>query len=147
MIYVGVDPGKRGGYASIYEDCVETFPWDDVFFISHMKSLLATGESIVACVEKVGAFKGQGVTSMFNFGKSAGYIEGVLSALGIPYQLVPPQVWKREFSLIGKDKKASVATCKRLFPDVQLLPTSRSKVDNDGMAEALLMACYASRKF
>ena len=147
MIYVGVDPGKRGGYASMYEDCVETFPWDGVFFISHMKSLLATGESIVACVEKVGAMPKQGVSSTFSFGKAAGYIEGVLSALGIPYQLVPPQVWKREFSLIGKDKKASVATCKRLFPDVQLLPSNRSRVDNDGMAEALLMACYASRKF
>ena len=147
MIYVGVDPGKRGGYASIYDDCVETFPWDDVFFISQMKSLLATGESIVACVEKVGAFKGQGVTSMFNFGKSAGYIEGVLSALGIPYQLVPPQVWKREFSLIGKDKKASIEVCKRLFPGLNLLPTSRSKVPSDGCAEAALICMYAKRHY
>jgi crossover junction endodeoxyribonuclease RuvC len=102
---------------------------------------------IVAAVEKVGAMPGQGVTSMFHFGKSAGYIEGVLTALGIPYQLVPPVKWKRAFSLVGKDKKASIETCRKLFPELDLKRTERCRTDSDGKAESALLACYAMRHF
>ena len=150
MIYIGIDPGKSGSYAIIAESetgkAVFAYPWDDMFFAMEMASIMQRkAEGIVAAVEKVGAMKGQGVTSMFSFGKNAGFIEGVLTALGIPYQLIPPKKWKGEFGL-NSDKAASVAVCKRLFPDVDLRPTSRCRKDSDGMAEALLMAEYARRK-
>lgn len=122
-------------------------PWDDEFFVQDMKCLVATKERIVAAVEKVGAVHGNGIVSMFNFGKNAGYIEGVLTALGIPYQLVPPAKWKKEFSLIGKDKQASIMTCHRLFPDIDLKRTERCRTDSDGLAESSLLAEYARRKF
>ena len=152
MIYIGVDPGKSGGYAVIGSDgSAKAYPWDDERFVSHMKGATIMrdmeGHKLVACVEKVGAMPGQGVTSMFNFGKSAGYIEGVLAALGVSYQLVMPKRWKAEFTLNGKDKAASVEVCRRLFPEVNLRPTPRCRKDSDGMAEALLMAEYARRKF
>lgn len=151
MIWVGVDPGARGGYAIIAESetgkAVFAYPWDDMFFAMEMASIMQRkAEGIVAAVEKVGAMKGQGVTSMFSFGKNAGFIEGVLSALGIPYQLIPPATWKREFSLIGKDKRASIAVCKHLFPAVDLKRTDKCKTDSDGKAESLLLAEYARRK-
>ena len=156
MIYIGVDPGKKGGYAIIRivperEDDVRVFAWDDRLFIEEMRGVAALAqefpEKCVTCVEKVGAHPGQGVTSMFTFGQGFGYILGVLAALEIGVQLVPPGTWKKEFSLIGKDKAASVAVCKRLFPGVDLRPTEKCKKDSDGMAEALLMAEYARRKF
>lgn len=152
MIWIGVDPGKNGGYALISKSetgqAVFAYPWDDNFFAMEMASLMQFKEhGIVAAVEKVGAMPGQGVTSMFNFGKSAGYIEGVLSALGIPYQLVPPNKWKKEFSLIGKDKQASIMTCHRLFPELDLKRTERCRTDSDGKAEATLLAEYARRHF
>ena len=146
MISIGIDPGKSGGYAWIWGETVRTMPWDDLFFIQDMKCLAATGEPLAACVEKVGAMPGQGVTGMFNFGKSAGYIEGALAALGIPYQLVMPKRWKAEFTLIGKDKAASVAVCRKLFPESELRRTARCRKDSDGMAEALLMAEWCRRK-
>ena len=155
MIYAGVDPGKKGGYAVIRivperEDDVRVFAWDDRLFIEEMRGVAALAqefpEKCVACVEKVGAHPGQGVTSMFTFGQGFGYILGVLAALEIGVQLVPPGTWKREFSLIGKDKAASVEACKRLFPGVDLRPTEKCRKDSDGMAEALLMAEYARRK-
>lgn len=40
----------------------------------------------------------------------------------------------------------SFEVCRKLFPDVSLLPTSRCKKSHDGMAEALLMAEYARRR-
>ena len=150
MIYVGVDPGAKGGYAVISKSetgqAVFAYPWDDTFFVMEMNALLRTGNGIMAAVEKVGARPGQGTVSMFNFGKSAGYIEGVLSALGIPYQLVPPAKWKKEFSLIGKDKKASIETCRKLFPELDLKRTERCRTDSDGKAESVLLAEYARRK-
>ena len=150
MIWIGVDPGKAGGYAVISKSdtgqAVFAYPWDDNFFAMEMASLMQFKEhGIIAAVEKVGAMPGQGVTSMFNFGKSAGYIEGVLSALGIPYQLVPPAKWKKEFSLIGKDKQASIITCRKLFPELDLKRTERCRTDSDGKAEATLLAEYARR--
>ena len=154
MIYVGVDPGKKGGYALIIaeeekiDNGVYVYPWDDNEFPAKMRGIkqLADNPVIVACVEKVGAHPGQGTVSMFSFGQSYGFILGVLAALGIGVQLIPPGTWKKEFSLIGKDKAASIEVCKRLFPGVNLLATDKCRKDSDGMAEALLIAEYARRK-
>ena len=147
MIYIGIDPGASGAFAVLDENGAHVFPWGSegfkrVLLIARSK---ADGQ-VMACVEKVGAMPGQGVTSMFSFGKNAGYIEGVLEAIGIPYQLVSPQKWKKEYSL-GSDKKQSIEVCKRLFPDVSLRRTDKCRKDDDGMAEALLMAEYARRHF
>lgn len=149
-IYIGVDPGKNGGYAVIEDSDISVKPWDDTGFAVDMANCkfeieCRKRDKIIACVEKVGAMPGQGVTSMFSFGKSAGYIEGVLTALGIPYQLVMPRRWKGEFGLNGK-KENSIEVCKRLFPDVELRASNRCRKDSDGMAEALLIALYAKRK-
>ena len=98
-------------------------------------------EQIYAVVEKVGAMPGQGVVSMFNFGKSAGFIEGVLAAFGIEILLVPPQKWKKAYDL-GSDKQKSIEKCQEMHPELSLLPTSRCKKPSDGMAEAVLIAEY-----
>ena len=87
---------------------------------------------------------GQGVVSMFNFGQNFGFIQGVLKAYEIPFELVPPQKWKKEFS-VTSDKNTSIEVAKRLFPGVNLKATEKCKKDHDGMAEALLMAEYARR--
>ena len=152
MIYIGVDPGKSGAWARIRtypngQVDVMVFPWDDAAFVDFMRDEPVEMENIVAAVEKVGAMPHQGVASTFNFGTSYGYIQGVLSACGIGYQLVPPAVWKREFSLIGKDKRASVDACKRLFPGVNLFPTEKCRKESDGMSDALLICLYAKRHF
>lgn len=154
MIYIGCDPGKKGGFAIIEQDesgqqTVKVFPWDDNEFVYRMR-LLAENEDarrsgIVAAVEKVGAVHGNGIVSMFSFGRSLGFIEGVLHGCWISYQLVPPNVWKKSFSLIGKDKQASIDTCKRLFPGINLLPSDRCRKDSDGMAEAALIGLWAMR--
>lgn len=144
MIYIGIDPGKKGAFAWVGEGESEVRPWDEDNFIGMMDYLKANGDC-VACLEHVSAMPGQGVTSMFTFGQNFGFIQGVLKAYGIPFELVRPQKWKKEFSVTG-DKNSSVAVCKRLFPGVSLLRTDKCRKDDDGMAEALLMAEYARRK-
>ena len=152
-ISIGIDPGKTGGYAVIREELdgsvnAESYIWDNDGFIDTMRDISKDarmlGWDVVCAVEKVGSMPGQGVKSVFSFGHSAGYIEGALHALGIPYQLVPPRVWKKTFSLTN-DKKLSIEVCKRLFPNVDLRATDRCRTDSDGKAESLLLALHAKR--
>lgn len=153
-IWIGVDPGAKGGMAAIYTDengtqKVAVAGWNNELFINFCKSFKqiaeAKDEQIVAAVEKVGAVHGNGIVSSFSFGKNAGFIEGVLSTLNIGYQLVPPKKWKDAFSL-NSDKAKSIEVCKRLFPDVSLKRTERCKTDSDGLAEALLICEWCRRK-
>lgn len=152
MIYIGIDPGALGGLSAIDENnkiifAVKMSRENLVNYIKYIHNdIIERNDAVIACVEKVGAMPGQGVTSMFSFGKSAGFIEGVLESFAIPYQLVPPNTWKKSFSLINKDKKASIETCKQLFPGVNLLPTERCRKESDGIAESLIMALFAKRK-
>ena len=146
-LFIGIDPGKAGGIAYIDTEykIAGTEPYSDKALIDLCRDVRQTS-TVVCCLEKVGAMPGQGVVSMFSFGKSVGYIKGVLEAFGIPYQEITPQKWKREFSL-NSDKAASAEVCNRLFPDISLLATPKCRKPHDGMAEALLMAEYARRKF
>lgn len=105
----------------------------------------ALGEECRCCLERVNAMPGQGVTSMFKFGENFGFIQGLLTAYAIPYELVLPRKWKKEFQITG-DKNTSIEVCKRLFPNVSLRRTDRCKKDSSDFAEALLMAEYARRK-
>lgn len=142
--YIGIDPGKSGALAVMYPNgSVETVPFNAANYVDVLGGM--ADNEVICCVEKVNAMPGQGVTSMFNFGHNLGFIEGVLQANGIPYQLVPPQTWKKEFSL-SSDKNKSIEVCQKLFPNVSLLATERSRKPNDGIAEAVLMAEYARRK-
>lgn len=144
MIYIGIDPGKDGALAQIGPEGIAVVPYDPETY-AHILTLAGSANGCVACLEHVGAMPGQGVTSMFSFGENFGFIQGLLTACGVPYQLVRPQRWKKEFGISGKNE--SIAVCKRLFPEVSLRRNARCKNDHDGMAEALLMAEYARRKF
>lgn len=145
MIYIGIDPGKSGAMAILWPGGnVETIPFDPIAYIHALHKATNT-ERCVCCLEHVTAMPHQGVTSMFNFGANFGWIQGILDTFGVSYELVRPQKWKKEFS-ITKDKNSSIAVCKRLFPVVSLLRTENCRKDDDGIAEALLMAEYARRK-
>lgn len=156
MIYIGIDPGKNGGIAVIHDKLpkpvnitVYKYSDDDLIDVIDVctkgSSIAVHRDEEIKCVlEKVNAMPGQGVVSMFNFGQNFGFIQGVLKAYEIPFELVPPQKWKKEFS-VTSDKNTSIEVAKRLFPGVNLKATERCKKDHDGMAEALLMAEYARR--
>lgn len=142
MIYIGIDPGKDGAIALIHEKGISVYPFSQDGLIDIMTELDVTKCKCV--LEHVHAMPGNGATSMFNFGMNFGFIQGVLQSFEMSYELVPPQKWKKEFS-VTSDKNTSIAVAKRLFPKVDLRKTERCKKDHDGMAEALLMAEYARR--
>lgn len=144
---IGIDPGKSGAMA-IY-DCITndmiTLGFDKASYLEELDYVKDHIDTAVCCLEHVGAMPGQGVTSMFTFGTNFGWIQGVLDTLEIPYELVRPQKWKKEFS-ITSDKNSAIDVCKRLYPHLNLKRTERSRKDDDGLAEAALMATYAYRR-
>ena len=158
MIIVGIDPGKNGGIATItktavqegnkkgYEDIQieKTICWDDENFINFIKNNNSNIQIVM--VEKVWGQKWDTPKTAFSLGHSLGFIEAILQAFSVPYQLVPPQRWKKEYSL-NSDKQKSIDCCKKLFPKVNLKRTERCTKDHDGMAEALLIAEYGRRHF
>ena len=150
MIYIGIDPGKNGGIAFIdirpefVTPLVKTYCYSDEELISLCSDF--KDFRVVCFLEQVHAMPKQGVSSTFNFGMNFGFIQGVLKAYAIPYELVTPQKWKKEFSCTS-DKNTSIEVCKRLFPNVNLKATDRCRKDHDGLAEALLIAEYGRRHY
>lgn len=144
-IAIGIDPGKKGAMAAIHEDgSVSVIPFDERRYIVFLG--LISGNDVKCCIEDVHAIRGNGITSSFVFGKSYGWLLGMLDTLGIPYQAVSVQKWKKEYGL-NSDKAKSIEVCHRLFPNVSLKRTERCKKDDDGLAEALLLCEYARRHF
>ena len=151
MKYIGCDPGKKGALAVLNDSGeVEIYPFDKEVYRDVLHNMskfpMEPQRHVKCCLEHVGAMPGQGVTSMFSFGENFGFIQGLLTAYGIPFELVRPQKWKKSFGITA-DKNTSVEVCKRLFPNAILKRTERCRKDDDGFAEALLLAAYAKRNF
>jgi len=89
-------------------------------------------------IERVGALPGNGSVSMFNFGRSAGIIEGVVAALEMPNTYVTPAAWTKAVGrAAGKD--ASRMRAMELFPSKAEM-FKRAK--DDGRADAALIAYW-----
>ena len=91
-------------------------------------------------IEQVGARPGQGVSSMFNFGKSYGICLGVSAGLKLPTTTITPLVWQKALKVEkGKDGNRLRAT--QIFPNFSSL-FARKK--DDGRADAALLAYYGA---
>lgn len=151
---VGIDPGQTGAVAFIIGQGVELFdtPVEMVkkgktnkteYMPSAMADILRDKKIDHVFIEKVGAMPGQGVTSMFGFGKGFGLWIGILAALQIPYTLVTPQAWKKVLMQGVSDKDAARGRSQQLFPAVA---NQLSRKKDIGRADALLIAEYGRRQ-
>lgn len=161
-VFCGVDPGKDGCLAILgYREAPILIPFNEAEYANQLRRVVplnytaTTVETVQAVwslspiepfcvVEHVNAMPGQGVTSCFSFGQNFGFILGLLTAFRIPYELVRPQKWKKEFSCTS-DKNTSIEVAQRLFPGVDLRRTPQCKKPHDGICEALLLAEFARR--
>ena len=150
MKYIlGIDPGQKGGLAFLSER-VSAYPMLlagkelDIPGITDL--ILSYPEISLAVVEKVHSFPGQGVSSVFKFGKGYGTLLGILGALKIPTILVTPQAWKKVI-LAGskKDKDAAIEYVRMKYPDFELI-MPRCRKPHDGCADAICLAEYGQRQ-
>ena len=149
---IGIDPGISGAisvfsrFPSTLHDVIDMPTLEVDSGKTRKRHISAAGlRDILVCypeahvvIEKVGAMPGQGVSSMFNFGRSAGIIEGVVAALRMPSTYVTPATWTKAVGrAAGKD--ASRMRAMELFPSKADL-FKRAK--DDGRADAALIAYW-----
>jgi len=105
-----------------------------------------------AYVEKVGFIHGQGGSSSFKFGYSAGFMRGLVAAKCIPITMISPVKWKGDMGVRAPkgDKGPAVAKASALFPAyADLFAPKRghwTKPQAIGVAEAALIAYYGFQK-
>jgi hypothetical protein len=139
-ITIGIDAGKSGGIAWITDGkpCVEKMPdtladlWELIVAIS--LNAETGGLGIHAYLEQVSSSPGMGVVSAFTFGNGFGHLEMALTAAGIPFERVRPQVWQKAMGCMTKgDKNVSKRKAQELFPEIKITHAT---------ADALLIAKY-----
>lgn len=164
MYIIGIDPGKTGGVCVLRKDlslvALEPLraPIDNALFFRH---LLENQQAHIFC-EKVGAWPGQGVVSVFTFGFGVGAIYGAcVSIANASWNWVQPKEWQKAFGIAAKTKirkgaskqerarlrtlrrkelkQASLQRAKELYPDAAHLIG-----DKDGLSDAVLIARYGA---
>lgn len=113
-------------------------------------------------IEDVHAKFGSSAKATFSFGYVCGATEAMLIAHDIPYTKVNPKKWQKEMwegipvqkkpsssgkTMVNDTKLMSLMAAKRLFPEVDLRASNRSKIPHDGKVDSLLLAEYCRRKF
>jgi crossover junction endodeoxyribonuclease RuvC len=151
---IGIDVGNNGAIALVVDGVLEQVEDMPVVEIKRGRTTKrqVSAQALVgiikdmnptqAAVEKVGSMPNQGVSSTFAFGRSAGVIEGVLAALGVPVTYVQPAVWAKSMNK-GYGKDASRHRAMELFPDKQ---DWFKLVKHDGRAEAVLIAMWGAKQ-
>lgn len=148
-VVAGIDPGATGAYAEVDWQGQLIGVWDTPntgngkprVAAQAFALLLASRKPAHVYIERVSAWPGQGVSSSFAFGYSAGVIEGVLSALSVPISFVSPAVWKRTAGLTA-DKSSVRVRAMQLWPD---FANEFRRIRDDGRAEACMIALHGLR--
>lgn len=163
MIFVGVDPGKHGAIAAT-ETGSATYVWPvpvinasrgkgrveyDLVGIRVLFNALRDSDELFVTVEKSQPLppKMGGTIANYHRGTARGW-EWLFVALRIPYQMAAPISWMRimHAGTPGQDsKQKSILAAQRLFPNVGLKRSNRSRVDDHNFAEALLLAEFGRR--
>jgi crossover junction endodeoxyribonuclease RuvC len=151
---IGIDPGLSGAIAIISTESLKIFDMPTMTVERNGKAkrqvsaaelaemlYLYSGRDCHVYCERVGAVTGQGVTSVFSFGRSFGMIEGILAAFKMPVTFVPPATWVKAVGR-GQGKDASRARAMELYPSDQ---DQFKRVKDDGRADAALIAYWGSR--
>lgn len=123
--YIGIDPGKDGAMVLVSSDrrVVKSYCFKDKSEVDIIRQLRTW--SVDFCrvyLEAVHSMPGQGVASMFSFGRSYGFLRGIIQAFEIPMVDVSPRKWQGELSLgrtydsKSQRKNAHKAKAQQLYP-------------------------------
>lgn len=108
-IVVGIDPGADGGiYRVEYDDkggfikgeMTSCDPDAEKTTGSVREAILLGSRPVdLVVVEKVHAFPGQGVSSMFTFGTRFGVLQGAIYSCDVPLVFVTSQMWQKDMGI------------------------------------------------
>jgi Holliday junction resolvasome RuvABC endonuclease subunit len=152
MILLGIDPGLAGGLAAV------GFVSDRRAQLLEAIDIPTTGEKAKrrvdvglvlgfiqrhapahAFIERAQAFKDQGSSSGFIYGRAVGALEACIDGMQVPLTVIEPTAWKKAHALIKTGKEDSRQRALRLFPEGG---TFLARKMDHGRAEAALIAWY-----
>ena len=141
MTTIGIDPGINGGISwidSTGDIAVEKMPDTILDLWELIESIkVNAGNAVRAYLETVHSSPQMGVKSAFTFGNGYGHLEMALTAAGIPFERVRPQVWQKEMGCLTKgDKNVSKRKAQELFPGTKV---------THAIADSMLIAAYGER--
>lgn len=152
---LGIDPGAKGALAFFDPDkgTLDVLDTPTVEVKRGAKTKTEISPQMVfaiirarnpthAVIEKVGAMPGQGVSSMFQFGRGVGMYEGIIAALEIPLTYVAPQTWQKSLAC-REGKDGNRARAAELYP---AYANAFAKKRDDGRADAALIAYWGAMK-
>lgn len=153
MSIAGIDPGKTGALAILHPDWSVEFldvprmilKGKDVpayaQWQTEWSNALAFANVDTVVIEDVASRPGQGVASMFKFGRTLGFAHAIV--LGIrprpAVRFTTPAQWKGKLGLLNSSKGASREKAVAICPRAE---SQLTRVKDDGRAEALLMAYW-----
>lgn len=169
-IRIGIDPGK-GSFLCLWNEDKESFSFHqfpvigketDLHGIAKIFSELPESNDIHAVIEHVHSVFNSSAGATFEFGWINGVIESFLVSRKIPYTKVQPKAWQKDMwqgialqqkksstgkTMVNDTKAMSEMAAKRLFPEIDLRATERSKKADHNKVDALLICEYCKRKF
>lgn len=149
MIYLGVDPGQKGALAVIWDGgSYAAWPWTtprdmtalvaEVCLVTVRSHQVQVDTQCLATIERSAGFPGMAKSSIAKLQNNLGIWEGIVVALGVPYEFVAPGKWQRALGCLSKgDKNVTKRKAQELFP--------RLKITHK-IADALLIAEYCKRE-
>ncbi len=166
VIYsIGCDAGKQGHFSLIAKSNGSTYYVDDFkmpiskekeidaeAIVNNLENWLKLYYSFNITIESQMVITGQGLSSALTTGIGLGLLKGICYGMKVPVKLVTSKTWQKVYPTIDipediallniKDtKKKSLATCLKLFPNVNI-KTKRGKY-LDGFSDSLLIANFS----
>jgi hypothetical protein len=147
-LFVGIDPGVSGGIAGIDEKravvYLEDMPQTEAD-IADLIFKISAEVGVIGIIEKVHAFPGQGVTSVWTFANNYAGVRMAMVCNAMPFDQVDPRVWQKELGIPKREKTETKPDFKnRLRAHAQqLFPDEKVTLKN---ADALLIAEFLRRR-
>lgn len=152
-VFIGVDPGKKGGLVLRIKNQVWTCPMPDTergiwkWFASASR-----GSATFAVIEKVHSMPEQGVVSSFTFGTGYGGLRMALTAAHIPFEEINPRTWQKALGISPRKKTETqrqfklrlLTKAQQLYPTLEVWDGTREA--QLSVSDALLLADYAAIK-
>jgi hypothetical protein len=163
-VYLGIDPGLSGAVVGLDLDSQVLFsakaptyrkPQNGTRYnLPGMLQLLKDSQAacplVYCCIEKSQSRPTDSRPAAWTTGCGFGYWQMALTSLNIPYEIIRPRQWQKEFfpEKGGRTpKELSILTAKELLPNLNLLPTPRCRKDDHNLSDAGLLALYCIGKF
>lgn len=146
IAYIGIDPGKTGAMALYTTDECRVWDYEPHGLIDALRCIQREHTLRLAALERVHSMPRDGGTASFTFGANFGWWRGVLEAFGIPYVEVLPQRWMKDCGVPQKQDrtdKPGLVVARKMFP---MMIDHLARKKDDGRADALLIAWWASKQ-